>query len=278
MKKLLVICLVIAFLSAFAGWATAAEWGLLDNDPLAEPLMNNDSPLTVHILQPNLPDKKSPCFLTGFDHSPTGLPLAMVPLTMEQLKLTIIDMSPETDTADPVSDPSPSPRIELNAGMQAEKFVAGNDINLSGNIFGEETDWQASTVFLFFGVDFDLGQGYFQSNAFMGHSPENQTLAPPGETLPNGDANVAAKGFNALAGYKLSDRITLEAGCGYLEQDNKNAGTTEEAFAIYAHAILSLAPGLQVKPGIGQIDFEKTPLKGKPKDDFYAGAQWEINF
>lgn len=274
MKKLLMICLIAIFLSAFAGWGTAAESGQLDSDPLIE----TDSPLAVHILQPNLPHKKGPCFLTGQEHASTGLPLAMVPLTMEQLKLTIIDISPETDTTDPVPETAPSPRIELNAGMQSEKYLSGNNVNLSGNVFGEETDWIASTVFLFFGVDFDLGQGYFQSHAFMGHTPETLTLAPPGETVHSGDAKLAAKGFNALAGYKFSDRITLEAGCGYLEQGNKNAGVTEEAWAIYAQAILSLAPGLQVKPGIGQIDFEKTPLKGKPKDDFYAGAQWEINF
>jgi hypothetical protein len=198
-------------------------------------------------------------------------------LTMGQLRLSFIDIAPDDAETPMVPETAPVPMIDLYSGVQTGKF---QDI-VSPNSFSEDIDWSASPFILFFGVNLNVGPGYFQSNAFMSRPPENGALATtPNETgfLQDRLMDANAKGFNAAAGFKLNNLITLEAGYGYVEHSRNQAKSGDEAWAIYAQAILSLAPGVQVIPEIGQIDFDKSQPKGAAANNFYAGAKWEINF
>jgi hypothetical protein len=196
---------------------------------------------------------------------------------MGQLKLSFIDIAPDDAPPSAVPTTGPVPRMDFYTGVQTGKFI---DIE-SMDVFSENIDWSASTFVLFFGVNLNVGPGYFQSNAFMSRPPENNTLSTaPNETgfLQEKLMNTNAKGFNATAGYKLNSLVTLEAGYGYIEHDRNQAKSGDEAWAIYAQAILNLAPGVQVIPEIGQIDFDKSQPKSAAVNNFYAGAKWEINF
>jgi hypothetical protein len=74
--------------------------------------------------------------------------------------------------------------------------------------------------------------------------------------------------------------IALGAGFGKMTDKNKETDETEEVYAVYAQAILAVAPGVQVKPEFGKVDRVKEEADAEEEIDqsFYAGAIWEINF
>ncbi|MFH0730660.1 MAG: hypothetical protein V2B19_30480 [Pseudomonadota bacterium] len=271
MKKILAISLMIFFSAAYAAVTTAAEWKLFEKAQLPE----SGQPSSIQLVGAvSLEDnaKGSP----AINQSQLGSPEKTAQLTMGQLRLSFIDIAPDAATST-VPETHLVPMIDLYTGVQTGKF---QDI-LFTDAFNENIDWSASTFILFFGVNLNVGPGYFQSNAFMSRPPENGAFsAAPKETGFLQDKLMAtnAKGFNAAAGYKLNSLVTLEAGYGYVEHSRNQAKSGDEAWAIYAQAILNLAPGVQVIPEIGQIDFDKTQPKNSAANNFYAGAKWEINF
>jgi hypothetical protein len=73
--------------------------------------------------------------------------------------------------------------------------------------------------------------------------------------------------------------IALGASFGKMTGKNKETDETEEIYAVYAQAILAVAPGVQVKPEVGKVDRIKEETDTEEVDQsFYAGAIWEINF
>jgi hypothetical protein len=272
LKRSIAISLTIFFFTAFAAAATAAEWKLFEKPQSSE----GGHPWSIELVSANGSEENGNVS-SAFNHPLAGFKENMVPLTMGQLKLSFIDIAPDTDASHTASEPHAAPMLEFHTGVQTGKLQNA----LPTRTFGVETDWAASTFILFFGVNLNVGPGYFQSNAFTSHPPDNDALSPtPNETFFLRDTltDTTAKGFNAAAGYKLSNRVTLEAGYGYVEHDHNQTKFSEEAWAIYAQAILNLAPGVQVIPEIGQIDFDKNQPKKATADNFYAGAKWEINF
>ncbi len=83
-------------------------------------------------------------------------------------------------------------------------------------------------------------------------------------------------GFEASAGYQVSEKFSLEAGLSRLKSKNDDA-KSDEVWAVYAQAILNLAPGMQIIPEVGQIELQNDQQDAE-KADLYAGAKWEINF
>lgn len=272
MKKLLAISLTVLFSATFSAVTIAAEWKLFEKSQLSV----NGHPLSIQLVGTHSPGQNTNA-ATAINQSLLGRSENMAPLTLGQLKLSFIDIAPNTDLAPSVPETHAAPMINFYTGVQAEKF---QDL-IPTETFSEKTDWSASTFILFFGVNLNAGAGYFQGNAFTSRGPENgiHSKAPAKTGFPqNKLLDTSVKGFNAAAGYKLNNLITLEAGYGYAEQDRDQAKTGDEAWAIYAQAILNLAPGVQMIPEIGQIDYDKNKPKGAAADNFYAGAKWEINF
>ena len=85
-------------------------------------------------------------------------------------------------------------------------------------------------------------------------------------------------GFEASAGYQMTDKVALGAGIGHVKNSNDKAGAADEIWAVYAQAVLNLAPGVQIIPEVGQIDLQNDKQNTEEGDAFYAGAKWEINF
>jgi hypothetical protein len=272
LKKLLALSLMILYSAAFAAVTFAAEWKLFEKSQLSV----IGQPGSIQLVGATSPGDNANTSAASL-HPLIGSQENMAPLMMGQLKLSFIDIAPDTDVTQTVSETRPGPMIEFYTGVQSGKFRDA----LPPDTFSVETDWPTSIFILFFGVNLNVGPGYFKSNAFMSRPPENSGFsAAPSETgFPQDKLiNTNAKGFNATTGYKFNNLVTLEAGYGYIEHDRNQAKTGDEAWAIYAQAILNIAPGVQVIPEIGQIDFDKSKPKGATADNFYAGAKWEINF
>lgn len=270
MKILSFISLVLPLMVAFVTPVTGAEW-----QPFSLSINEEaDHPASVRLVQSD--GEKASC-PSGLDTSFQGFGNAMVPLTIQQLKLSLIDIAPETEASETAHGKYATPKVGLNTGVETTGFLKKD--GPTAGLFHEESDWSVSTFILFFGVDLDAGPAYFQTQAFVGNPLEDNHLPEVESGFAHAKGfSTDAKGFNAVAGYKFNDHITLEAGYGYMDQKNKKTGSSEEAWAVYAQAILSISPGVSVIPGIGQIDFNQSRPNEDSKDNFFAGAKWEINF
>jgi hypothetical protein len=82
-----------------------------------------------------------------------------------------------------------------------------------------------------------------------------------------------------VAGLKVSDMLTFEAGFGYRE-DNPDANGYEKSkpWAVYGQAVIALAPGVYVIPEVGYFDGDKDFTGADATSTFYLGGKWQINF
>ena len=101
-------------------------------------------------------------------------------------------------------------------------------------------------------------------------------------------------GFNLVAGVKVNDMVTIEAGYGWLEHELDHlpsgwaaAGLEDETETIYLQAVITLAKGVTITPEIGKIDWDENTIgnglqSGNPAADegdmVWYGAQWRIQF
>jgi hypothetical protein len=269
------LSLVIGLLIVFAvqiSVARAEDWKPSDTYQL--------SGLAIKLTSSsNSSDEDDSC-LFPVNNSLQGFRNTIIPLSMSRMKLSLIDISPnQNDKTDSTGGYAPL-KLQLNTGLQTNRFSISPSIGPPSETLVGGSDWNAATYILFFGVNLDLGPGFIQTHGYVS-SPigDNQVPVLAGtDVLGKPGIGMSAKGFNAIAGYKFSDRITLKAGCGYIDQNDKKSRTSQEAWAIYAQAILSIAPGVQVIPGVGQIDYGKDQSSKDAKDNFFAGARWQINF
>jgi hypothetical protein len=105
-------------------------------------------------------------------------------------------------------------------------------------------------------------------------------------------------GFNIIAGVKVNDMVTIEAGYGWLEHELDMISTyvgpnamEDDTETIYIQAVITLAKGVTITPEIGKIDWGENRISGNAAgtgawgaaggdegDMVYYGAQWRIQF
>jgi hypothetical protein len=92
-----------------------------------------------------------------------------------------------------------------------------------------------------------------------------------------------------VAGFKMSDMLTFEAGAGYRNDDcgdfSNGYDDDNDLFAIYGQAVVTLAKGVYVIPEVGYYDYMNSNVKNLygPGENYegyqwYAGAKWQIDF
>lgn len=89
--------------------------------------------------------------------------------------------------------------------------------------------------------------------------------------------------LSAVAAYRLTEALRLEAGAGYRYDDNDMHNDSYKVWNVYLQAAYTVAPGFTVTPEIGYIDFGRySEFKGNKSRDFgylwYAGAKWQMDF
>lgn len=101
-------------------------------------------------------------------------------------------------------------------------------------------------------------------------------------------------GFNIVAGVKVNDMVTIEAGYGWLQHELDQLPTgwaaadlEDETETMYIQAVITLAKGVTITPEIGQIDWKENTIgdglrsgsaAADEGDMLYYGAQWRIQF
>lgn len=134
------------------------------------------------------------------------------------------------------------------------------------------------------GAKFQFGPAFFNTAAFSGQNVGNLiALSVDGDNAwDDGFAVISGNqvldndsmGYAMVAGYKLNDRFTFEAGYGFVQSDIDGARAEDEAQAYYANVTVSLASGVFFVPEIGRFD-GKEAIDGETT---YYGIKWQINF
>lgn len=205
-----------------------------------------------------------------------------IPIQLDQFVISLIDVNTENNIFK--GEQSDLPRFQLNTGIETESYMTNSQSKSMGELFGNSSDsFTFSSSVIFVGVGFDFNSIYLKGNAFVGRPLDTlskklqKTQGSEGANDQGIDTN--AYGYEASAGYKLNNMVALGAGFGKMADKNKETDQTEDVYAVYAQAILAVAPGIQVKPEVGKVDRIKEETDTEEIDQsVYAGAIWEINF
>jgi len=102
----------------------------------------------------------------------------------------------------------------------------------------------------------------------------------------DGIDDVKSLQWALVAGFKVSDMLSLEAGFGWRQDDPDNfnpavdaSGDNEwQAYEVYGQAVIALAPGVWLIPEIGYTDYGDNFDNDDEGDRWYAGGKWQIDF
>ena len=133
------------------------------------------------------------------------------------------------------------------------------------------------------GGKINLGLAYLGANVYGGQNTEVYGMSCAADDDPRiSGGNIYdtdVLGYILVAGAKINDRITCEAGYGHVKAESDKAGTSDdEATATYVNATITLADGVYIIPEVGFIDNEKDLDGNEESETVYYGAKWQINF
>ncbi len=210
---------------------------------------------------------------------------SFVPIQLNQLVVSLVDVTPDSDPF-AMDEKSFFSQLHFNTGIKTETYLTDSETHLMNELFGDDdASFEVTSSVIFVGVGLDFKSGYLKGNAFVGRPLDTLTNrlynANASDGIKNQGLNTDTLGFEASAGYKLNEKIALGAGFGRMNDKNKETEQIEEVYAVYAQAILAIAPGINVIPEVGQIERikEEAVSETETRDEsFYAGAIWEINF
>ncbi|NDY74555.1 hypothetical protein DO021_22040 [Desulfobacter hydrogenophilus] len=173
---------------------------------------------------------------------------------------------------------------ELDFDMVTLIFGAGYSTfevtdNANG-IYEEDVD----SYVLALGGQFDMAGFYMKGDVYYGQNAGNLiwiSVVDNGTSPDDGFAQIEGGelldneclGFSLIAGYRINDTFTVEAGYGYTQTELDHSDDNESA-TYYINTTITLAPGVFITPEIGLFD-------GKDSGDMeklYYGLKWQINF
>jgi hypothetical protein len=115
-------------------------------------------------------------------------------------------------------------------------------------------------------------------------SPAGTQLAATYDATINGVQDVDSWSVVAVAGFKLNDMLSFEAGWGHLEQDVTVAAVNfeDDVDSYYLQAVITPIKGVRIIPEIGVIDYGDLEISNAADvnqgDETYYMIQWRIDF
>lgn len=271
MKNILAIFIAAACIAVFTASGNAEQ---LSFSKAADILDAGDEPLaSVISISPN-----------GSLDAFSGTELVpFIPMQLDQFDISLLDVTTENNVED--GQTSSLPRLQISTGIKTESYLADPQTLFMNELLGSDSDSLGfSSSVIFVGVGFDFNSLNIKGNAFIGRPlgtlSDKLLDAQSPERVDNKSVDTNAYGYEASAGYQISNMIALGAGFGKMTDKNNETDQTEEVYAVYAQAILAVAPGVHVKPEVGKVDRvkEESDTEEEIDESFYAGAIWEINF
>jgi hypothetical protein len=192
------------------------------------------------------------------------------------------------------------PKIEASWGMGFDswnfKIAGGYQYYSIDDVVsladGSTNDIGVSSWLLGANVGFNLGPTYVKAAGSYGQNVGNAGWNYPGDWTTSGglgtwDGDDGVDTNNSwmaalVAGLKVSDMLTFEAGAGYRSDNPKDApdgfDEVQNVWNIYGQAVIALAAGVYVIPEVGYYDYGNDYTDADAGDSFYAGAKWQIDF
>jgi len=82
-----------------------------------------------------------------------------------------------------------------------------------------------------------------------------------------------------VAGMKVSDMLSFEAGLGYRNDATDGGGPKNTSpMAVYLQSVVTLAPGVFLIPEVGYYDYDNNADGDDAGSLMYVGGKWQINF
>jgi hypothetical protein len=186
------------------------------------------------------------------------------------------------------------PKIEAKWGMSFDAF----NFNIQGgynyysvedvtsSVDGSKNDIDVTSYTIGGDAGFNFGPAYVKGAVSFGQNMGNANWGIPGNF--NQGANAIWDGDDdtddvdtvmgaLVAGMKVSDMLSFEAGVGF-RQDDPDEGDKSKPMMGYVQSVIALAPGVFLVPEIGYYDGDQTYSEVDTTKQFYLGAKWQINF
>jgi hypothetical protein len=208
------------------------------------------------------------------------------------LQLAFIDPAQTTSGVYTDSDTT-LPKIEVNYNFKMDNFsikpYAGYNTTEMANPANDNSITVDSYV-IGASANVNFGPMFVKGQVFWSQNPQNYGRSNVG--LYDGAVLNAAGtdvedadcyGGQIIAGFKMSDMFTFEAGYSYDHNELEVAGVTGEndPSAWYVNATITLAPGVFIVPEVGMFDYGDNDSGAGSTDRgnvTYYGAKWQINF
>jgi hypothetical protein len=188
------------------------------------------------------------------------------------------------------------PKIEAKWGMSFDAF----NFNLMGgfNYYsikdvvsqkdGKKNDIEVTSYTIGGDAGFNFGPGYVKGSVAYGQNWDDAAWALGGNHNQGSpavwDGDDGTKDTTSwmaalVAGLKVSDALSFEAGFGYRVDDpDVNGADKSKPWGLYAQSVIVLAPGVYVIPEVGYFDGDKTFEGDDATTTFYLGGKWQIDF
>jgi hypothetical protein len=196
------------------------------------------------------------------------------------------------DTGDPKRT---LPKIEAGYGMA---FDAWNfDIfggyqyyslkDVESTVDGSTDDIDVTSYIIGGSGKFNFGPAYVGAQIWFGQNVGDAKWSGGAFDKASFDGDddtndVDTMGGILVAGMKVSDMLSFEAGFGYIQDDPDDApnGFDEKtkAWDVYGQAVVTMAPGVYIIPEVGYRELGNNPEDQDQGKQFYLGAKWQIDF
>jgi len=214
-----------------------------------------------------------------------------IKLKFGNLQLAFIKMVTTTEGVYTDTDTT-LPKIEASYNLKFDNFsikpYAGyNTVEMAR----PDTDNSVSVDSYVVGAsgNVNFGPMFVKGQIWLAQNPDNYGRTNVGlydsAILKGADTEDSTSwGGQVIAGFKMSDMVTFEAGYSYDHNETDLAtGYTGEndPSAWYVNATITLAPGVYIIPEVGMFDFgdnDNGQTSVDRGDCVYYGAQWKINF
>jgi hypothetical protein len=203
------------------------------------------------------------------------------------------------------------PKIEAKYGMTLDAFdfaVRGGfqtyKIDDVVQTNGDTKDLDVTSYIIGADAGFNFGPAYVKGAVSYGQNVGNAGWDLPGENYGHGNES-AVTGTNSsdmltgygywngnsvikntdttmaclVAGFKMTDMLTFEAGGGWRRDSFEQSGLDDtDVYAVYGQAVIGMAPGVWIVPEAGYFKFGDDVLGNDAGSRWYAGAKWQIDF
>lgn len=184
-----------------------------------------------------------------------------------------------TATVDQVVMPAIQVAYALNLDMVGLEFGGGyNTFDTSAG--------DVDSYVLTMGAKLDIAGFFMKGDIYYGDNAGNilsmDHSGRIGQHFQDGFADASGTevldneclGFMLLAGYRINDMVTIEAGYGYAQSELDDADSKDQVTSYYINTTITFAPGVFIVPEVGYVDGQETG----ELETLYYGLKWQINF